>query len=45
MDTLDTFEGKVFVYELVVEKSETTPTPQSVINTTADDQKSNKILF
>lgn len=44
-DTMDTFEGKVFVYENVVEKSETTTVPQSVINTIADDQKSNQFLF
>lgn len=45
MDILDTFEGKVFAYECVVEKSETTPSLQNVINTIADDQKSNKLLF
>lgn len=45
MDTLDTFEGKVFVYERVVEKPERTPPLQSVINTIVDDQKSNKLLF
>lgn len=45
MDILDTFEGKVFAYECVVEKPETTPPQQNVINTIADDQKSNKLLF